>query len=243
LDIINQFKGYIVCFIGLLVLVQSALGTAFFTGTEEFCRGINNSLRCAESIERSRLPKHKGFIERKGNKLRLYLSNGHVVELRNLTDEECAKTEHIKSKNAGINDICHYTFWDFLRPVDYYLVFNQYWEGIGFSLVSRKTERMFLIDDFPNLSPDNKRFVTVDIEDAYTKNRIQIWKFTSSGISLEWTYKPEGYWVGTDAEWIDNRSIRITYRIPSEKGELPMKYFAVMLDAKGWQILGRAVPD
>ena len=235
---LNQFKAFIVFFIVLLVLVQSALATTFFTATKEFCPGINNSLRCAESIERSRLPKNKGFVERKGNKLRLYLSNRHVVELRNLTHEECAKTEHIKSKNAGINDICHYTFWDFFRSVDYYLVFNQYWEGIGFSLVNRKTGRMFLIDDFPNLSLNNKRFITVDIGDAYTNDRIQIWKFISSGISLEWTYVPTGNWIGTDAEWIDDRSIRITYHIPGEKDELVKKYFIVMLDAKGWKVLG-----
>jgi len=231
---INQFKIYIVFFIGLQVLVQTALGKTFSTATKEFCRGIHNSLRCAESIERSRLPKHKGFVERKGNKLRLYLSNGRVVELKTLTEEEC-------EKNLERDDICAYAFWDFLKPVDYYLVFNQYYEGISFSLVSRKTGQIFIIDEIPTLSPDNKRFVTVDYGDAYVSGRIQIWKFTSSGISLEWTYdKPLGH--RGDAEWVDHRSIRITAYIQDARGDLVPKYFIAVLNAQGWQILGEKHP-
>ena len=227
----NLFRLFVAAVFCVFAFAHAACGKTFETLVKQLCpHDYRNSSECTKAIERSQIKKYSDAVQRNDNKLRLRLKGGQFVELKDLTREECERTA-----DGGEYKPCVYTFWGYNKSINYYLVFEGYWEGIGFSLVNRDTGKIFSVSEFPNIAPDNQRFVTVDIKDAYSSEKIQIWRFKDKKLICEWTFEPDSYWMDTDAEWIDVRTLKITYYSSDRKTKRIKNTFWVRLGNKGWQ--------
>lgn len=165
----------------------------------------NNSYECFQIIEKSQLAKHSS-ITRRGDQLVFPLKNGHNYILKNI--------------NPGESDGKSYTFRTYLKSIGYYLFEISYYEGHDFLLINGSSGKKFVIDNFPVISPDGKRFITasVDLEAHYNSNRIQIYKLTLVDPSLEWSFEPKEAWGAANPKWINNEKIQLDKATSDENG-------------------------
>jgi len=191
---------------------------------EELCKNIDNSYKCAQAIERFQLKHYPKYVTRKGNRLELTLKNGKIKIIENSPETDY---DDVEGK--------HYSFREYIQSVGYFLIHVQYWEGSKFLMVHDKTGKEFLIPEVPELSPDKDRLVSVS-GGTYQFNGIQIWKFTSGGLVLEWTYEHKEYDRFTFNAWADNKTIKL-YKFTEVKNQFVNIPQILKLEPAGWQLV------
>jgi hypothetical protein len=166
---------------------------------QKLCAGIDNSFECAQVIERNQLqkPEYARMVTRQGERLNFKLRTGGSLTLEN-------------SGNADDGSATKYSFRDHLPEIGYYLVHCQYYEGSEYLMINDRSGKRFKLQQIPAVSPDRRRIATASagLFGCCGPNAVQVWRVTSGGLVLEQTIEPKG-WEPSDAEWVDNRTIRL----------------------------------
>jgi hypothetical protein len=169
------------------------------------CRGIDNSLECAQAVERVRLGVPNAMARRDGERLLIRLTGGETLALTNAPDS---------ADVAGAS----YSYVGHLQPIAHHLIEVQYYEGRSFLLINQRTGRRTVIAGQPSISPDSLRIVTtsVDLEAGYDPTEIAVWRVDGDSLVLEWRLDPrtvvahpDSAWGPTDAAWITATEIRV----------------------------------
>lgn len=162
---------------------------------DKLCNGIGNSYECAKIIEQHQIPKYSGMVKRVDKKLIFQLDN----------DKELALEDKDKESQGS-----WFSFRDYLKEINSYIVHVQYYEGGAFCLINKKTGDKVDIPGLIEISPDKKRFVSynIDLIAEYEKNGFTIYTLTNG------TYKQEYdielmEWGPSKVKWIDNSTIEI----------------------------------
>ncbi len=170
---------------------------------DHLCRGIHNSLECAQEIERYQLqkPENARRVKRAGEELQLKRANGQWLSVKDTEETEEA---------SGIK----YSFREYL-PIGYFLIHRQFYEGADYLMINEKSGERFELHDKPVISPDQQRLVTASdgVTGGYSPNAVQIWRLTPNGMELEQAFEPEN-WGPSEPTWTDNRTIRLTKNYP-----------------------------
>ncbi len=126
-------------------------------------------------------------------------------------------TVFINNTAYGESSVRHYVvgYFDLHKlkpPRKDFLVFSQYWEGIGYTLVNGRTGDALKLLIFGEivLSPDMTRYVAAscDLQAGYHRNLLQVYR--TEDYQLEWTYDCDEVEWGTclsDPVWLDNDRI------------------------------------
>jgi hypothetical protein len=192
------------------------------------CKSAGDWASCADAVEGALLAKYPHIARRVGDMLELDVASGKV-ELTNTTE------------NAVGDEITKITYYfvDYLAEIEHFLILETYYEGRRYSLVGRKYGARSRLDDVPIFSSDRVHFVTVSICDAYCPYRLQIWKRHGGNdwFELAWSSSPYRYWTDTEAEWVDNTTIRVSTRTkerPEDRDLVPHNFY-IRLGADGWE--------
>jgi len=172
---------------------------------DDLCTGIDNSLECAQEIERYQLKKSENAsrVKRSGAQLLVKLADGRWLTVKNEVDPD-DKTSVIR-----------YNFRDYLATIGYFLLHRRLHEGRDYVMIHGQTGRRYELHDVPVISPDRQRLVTASdgVSGGYSPNAVQIWRMTGTGMELEQTLEPQG-WGPSDPQWLDNDTIRLTKKYP-----------------------------
>lgn len=172
---------------------------------DDLCSGIDNSLECAQEIERYQLQKGENArsVKRLGVELILKLDDGSWLTVKDDVDPD-DKTSVIR-----------YSFRDHLLKIGYFLIHRQLHEGRDYLMIHERTGRRYELHDVPAISPDKQRLVTASngVTGGYSPNAVQIWRLTGNGMELEQTLEPQG-WGPSDPIWLDNDTIKLTKNYP-----------------------------
>ncbi|HKZ03297.1 MAG TPA: hypothetical protein VI750_06505 [Pyrinomonadaceae bacterium] len=226
-------KTYRLGFRVLVLLILCHVGAAKANSQDPtqlnlLCAGIDNSYECAQAIERHQLQKseYSPAVKRAGSSLRLQLRSGRSVSLRDF------------QKRGDEASVVKYSFRDYLRDLGYFLIHRQFYEGDDYLMIQDTTGRRYELQNVPVVSPDKRRLVTASngISGGYNANALQIWRLTLRGMVLEQTIEPND-WGPSDAEWIDNLTIRVMKNLPvSGESEAP-KSDVTLRFRRRWQIV------
>jgi len=172
---------------------------------DDLCSGIDNSLECAQEIERYQLQKGENArrVKRQGVQLLLKLDDGSWLIVKDDVDPD-DKTSTIR-----------YSFRDHLLKIGYFLLHRQLHEGRDYLMIHERTGRRYELHDVPAISPDKQRLVTASngVTGGYSPNAVQIWRLTGNGLELEQTLELQG-WGPSGPKWLDNDTIRLTKNYP-----------------------------
>jgi hypothetical protein len=134
-----------------------------------------------------------------------------------------------------------YQFVDYFGDLDHALIKESYYEGRGYSLIGMKYGAREKIDAMPLFSPDRTHFVTVDIADTHSANRLQIWRRhgQQDWFEMVWSFRPYEYWAGASAKWLNDRTIRVTKKVEAkpQSDTYVSKSFSIRLGTDGWRIV------
>lgn len=184
----------------LVLLATLSACSQRVTDLDSLCRGLDNSYDCAKKIEEYQLPFFKDIVKRTDDKLILKTDNNSDVILENTDKEE---------------DGVWYSFRDYFKGINSYLVTVNYYEGGEYYLVNKKSGGKILIPGLIKISPDGKRLVSynVDLEAQYSGNKFVIYRVTDTGYVKEMDTDLSN-WGPSDAKWINNNQLEF------EKSEL-----------------------
>lgn len=165
------------------------------------CRHTSNSYACARIIEEHQLLKYSGQVQRTGDKLILKLDDKPGLMLQ------------VSDKIPGG---VWYSFRDYLKDLDSWLIHVQYYEGREYLLVHRRSGEKVLVPGIPESSPGNKRFVTYnsDLESGYTFNGFVVYRISGNAFRKEFEASPND-WGPADAKWKGDN--RIVFQTESRK--------------------------
>lgn len=155
----------------------------------------------ARALEASFLARFPQYARREVDQLVLTLGSG--AELR-LQDVRLGSYETDRV----------YSFHGYLDLIGYFLIYVLFWEEDGYLLIEAQSGAQHWLDALPLLSPDGQRVLTasLDLVAAYHPNRVRIYKVVPGRIELEWSLELGGSGP-TEAEWLDNQTIRFVQRI------------------------------
>jgi len=86
------------------------------------CKNIHNSYECAQKIEKYQLSKYNDYVKRVGNKL--------ILKINNKSDEI------LEDSKKDTDESVSYTFRDYLKDINSYLLGIHYWEGGSYYLIN-----------------------------------------------------------------------------------------------------------
>jgi hypothetical protein len=194
---------------------------------DDLCSGIDNSLECAQEIERYQLkkPEIARRVKRSGGELILQLRGGRSLSVR---DEQRPDDQAATVK---------YNFRDYLGKIGYFLIHRQFYEGSDYLMVHERTGSRYALHNVPVLSPDQQRLVTASdgVTGGYSPNAVQIWRLTQNGMEMEQTIEPQG-WGPSDPKWTDNHTIRLTKKYPAAGPGEPRTESATLKRNGKWQL-------
>jgi hypothetical protein len=219
----------LISLLGLLALLSSSPSLADASdGTKgRQCQRPSEWALREDAAERTLLAKHAAFIKRVGDTLELRTGNG-VLKFEDICDE------------IREDESVSYQFVGYFEDLNHALIEENYYEGRGYSLIGMKYGVRKKIDAIPLFSPDRTHFVTVDIGDAHSANRLQIWRRhgQQDWFEMVWSFRPYEYWAGASAKWRDDRTIEVTKQISAKpQGQKYVgKNFYIRLGTDGWRI-------
>lgn len=159
---------------------------------EEICVGMENSLQCYRAVEKIVL--QEGVpAKRQGAKLQVLLNDDNVMEFEdNPSEDESA---------------IFFNYIEFIEEIDLHIIQSSVYEGGSLIGVHLSGQKINLID-FPEVSPDRKRFVTAFFcpNTTYCKNGIQIYSILEKKLERELNLEFRD-WTGSDPVWIDENTI------------------------------------
>lgn len=194
----------LIIFIITLVLIVSIyhIGIAqdqIQSNLSGLCKGILNSMDCAEKIEKYQFKKGLSGVSRLRDKLIITLKSGKNVIF---TD----------SNNDDVNGKW-YQYREYLAKIEYHIIHLQYYEGEGYIFLNADNGQYRIIQDIPLISPDAKRIAVFSDCDAYCVPGIEIYRMTKSNIIKEFSLTPKEYWAGGKLQWFDKHNIRVSINI------------------------------
>jgi hypothetical protein len=192
------------------------------------CKGIDNSYKCAQAIERHVLAEGGHGVSRRGAQLVIPLLRGDTLLLRD--SAPATATGELHSYRA------------YLPSIGYHVVELQYDEGGLFFLVNGRSGKITFSHGLPVVSPDNRRVAAgnVDLEAEFSPTTLQIWRVDSDSLALEWEHDflsdaqaSDSIWGPSEVRWDRPTEIRLTKQYPM--GEKRGNAF-VHLGPAGWAL-------
>jgi hypothetical protein len=160
------------------------------------CRDISNYYECSALVEQKEIKKYK-FVTRKNKELIIRLSNGNELKYTDVIPQK---------KEDGIK-ITHYTFREYIRTINSFIITSHYYEGGTDTLVNHNSGESIRIWNTPVIiSPDAGHILIISGVSTYKTCGIQILK--NGSLSAESIFETSEY-NPVNAKWIDNRNIEI----------------------------------
>lgn len=161
------------------------------------CSGINNSFRCARSIEERELAAAGGRVLRSGDTLTVLLDSNGATKL-------------IDGASSIFPEDVSYSFFGTISRASLLLFHAQFGEGSAFAVVNSRTGRLTGLEGWPLAAPDGRALLIA--EDGYF-NRIGVFLYELEGDSLrcvlaldELDWVPGwAAWSSPTSAWVERR--------------------------------------
>ena len=193
------------------------------------CREIPNSFNCASRVEAISLPRYPDFASRTDSTLNLYLADGSVHELENI------------DKGAGYEDeIVYYFFRDYMPELGYFIVTAQFYDSIGYFLISRQSGSQQFIWGIPILSPDRSEIVVANKTDetGMVPAGISIYDVRRDKLVLDWEWETNNHDIWSisieNESWNDPDIIQIEISILFD-AEIVHRFSSVIKENGQWK--------
>jgi len=166
-----------------------------------FCNNIDNSYKCAQEIEFEQVKTYNNFVKREGRALELSLNNGLKTTFNNQQELE--------------NSFKLYTFYDYIRSINYYVVLEHFQESGKTIFINRTNGNAIEVwDNTYRLSPNNRYIVITSPgwASGLIPNGIQIVDIDKGKIVFQNENK---FYEPHNPVWISNDKIEINkyYRV------------------------------
>jgi hypothetical protein len=193
---------------------------------EQYCKGIQNTYDCAQTIERHKLTE-------------LYSSaNKNLVSRQlklNLKNKQTKLIEENPEKGP------FYNFREYFKEIGYLVFHIQKFEGDAYSMISESSAKEFILPGVPILSPNAKKLIATsyDLIAGYDPNSIQVWRISATDMTREMTLDPEPVnWGPSDASWIDDQTIYFTKNILTEESfpACSVKRMKLVFNGNNWKM-------
>ncbi len=190
---------------------------------DSLCNNIHNSYECAKKIEKHQLTNFSHLIKRNNDNLILTIeNNADVIFIDKEFDD----------------GVIRYSFRDYIKEINSYIVHIQYFEGNAYCLINKNSGETIIIPGLLKISPDKSRLVSynVDLVAEYTVNGFVIYRLTNTSFIKEFELIIEiDEWGPSNAEWIDNNQIEFEKTVLNDTSEIVAG--KVIYEFKGkWQI-------
>jgi len=188
---------------------------------------------CSKYQEEFLARKYPSLFCRMGDSLVLKLSNGEFEAFKNNTDDSHVETFTL------------YSFDKYFPEVRYGLLYEGFYEGGTYELVSFDTGTKTDVGGDVILSPDKKRFAAhfSDLEAGFSPNVLAVYLITPTGLIEEFRGQPEE-WGPEDIKWIDSQTIEFNKTTYSDTDFSKEKHHLQFLGGDStkqgnWEIDGR----
>lgn len=153
------------------------------------CPEINNSFRCARSIE----------------------SNLNFENILRIDDSNLLVSLNDGSKISLIDGKFHYTALEIIDELDFVVIQEHYYESSRYGLLDLTNGLYLHLWGYPGFSPDKKNFIEASSaigEDG--QNVFRIYAFENRKIITVYDAKA-GLWGPMNVSWLNNENIEFTY--------------------------------
>ncbi len=186
--------------IGVLIFL-CGLGAVYFSLPKDLNKPLYKLLSKysynGSSIERIQLKKTDIAIRQK-NTLKIKVKTGKVVTLKDDLTE-------------GWSTYRKFSLIYWFKDIHYVLICCDFYEGGEWLLISDQTGQITSINSPPLFSPDTKRFIVSNFDEAgFSESGISIYRINSKALVKEWANANNA----EDAKWVSNTKIqymRTTY--------------------------------
>lgn len=212
------------CSTNKFVNTKSLNNDSIVINLDSLCNNINNSYECAKKIEKYQLTKFSHLIKRNNNKLTLKIDNNADLILNDIDKE--------------YDDGVWYSFRDYIKEINSYIVHIQYYEGDAYYLINKNSGEKIIIPGLVKISPNKKRLVSynMDLVAEYTVNGFVIYNLTNTSFIKEFESKIDiNEWGPSNAEWINDNQIEFEKTVFKDTSETVVG--KVIYEYKGkWEI-------
>ncbi len=160
------------------------------------CNDIGNSYECSQKIEEYQLKRFNKIVKRDNDQLIITID----------------KSDNLIFKDADkeTDDGKWYTFRDYFKDINSYLITIQHYEGLSYVLIHKITGNSIDIPGLIQISPDKKRIISynVDLEAGYSDNGFVIYQIKNGSFIKEYELYPDD-WGPSKINWIDNKNVEI----------------------------------
>ncbi len=160
------------------------------------CREISNYYECSALVEKKEIKKYR-FVARKNRELIVGLANGKELKYIDILPQKIE--DEIKT--------VHYTFREYIRNINSFIITSHYYEGAIDNLVNYSTGKSTRIWSTPVIvSPDAHHILVISRASTYKTCGIQLFKNVNS--SAEPVFETSEY-NPINAKWLDSRNIEV----------------------------------
>jgi len=167
------------------------------------CIEADDAAHCGRLVEARQLRALSRFLERDGNELRIQLVPFGLTTFRD---------------SDGVRGTRSYAVWDYLPDLETVVLFTTQGDRTGFMLVQRRGGAEFGLPAEPVLSPDRRRFVTVDVCARDCDQEVTLWRIGADGVVKEATWRPPADWSDASATWRTAGTIVFDYSTANDGG-------------------------
>jgi hypothetical protein len=144
--------------------------------------------------------------------------------------------------DAGPDHCVHYFLVDFQPGEEMFILRQDFYEGGQALLIDRRTGKQTVLDALPYVSPNGTRYFVFDDDfENSTEWPMQIWRRTSTGVTLEWQSPPVlGLVADRGSNWTSDSKIklRLHFLDPEHDGTAD-----VVLTPSGWSLTIQKLPE
>lgn len=189
---------------------------------------------CYGTQEAAVIAEYGKRVARAGKSLTITTARGKTVTLAN--EDKCGQN----STPFDFDHCITYVYLGLVNNGRSHLVLKGYYEGARYDLVDAASGRIDEIDDFPYFSPDGRHFALIGdaIGADWTFDRVQIWRWSSRRITMEfdWEYEGQSKWEYDFRSWHGNaRVLMDAYRIDSD--DKAVHTASIVVSEKSWSIM------
>lgn len=176
--------------------ITATSGVAATNISENCPEEVKKEGGCLKYAEDFLAKKHPGLFCRKGENLVLKLSNCEFELFKNRTDD------------SDVENFVSYFFDQYFPDIHYGLLYDSFYEGGTYELVSLDTGTRTNVGGDVVLSPDKRRLAAFfsDLEAGFSPNVLSVYLVTPNGLIEEFKGQPEE-WGPDDLKWTDGKTI------------------------------------